>query len=103
VKTSLIQYLLDEKGATHESIAVAVGVSRTAVSSVIRSQCKSERIEREIARVLELPVQDVFPNRYDAVGALLPRRRKRRLGGYNPHTALRELQAAISQQTRNAA
>ncbi len=96
VKTSLIQYLLEDKGTTHERIANAIGVTRNAVSMVIRGETKSEKIERAVAKAICLPVQDVFPSRYNAVGEMLPRTRRQLNQHYSPSASLAALQAELS-------
>lgn len=103
MKTSLIQYLLAEKGTTQDRIADAIGVAKSTVSDVIRHRTKSEKIERAIAVVLELPVQDVFPSRYDARGALLPRTRRVLNRHYNPAAALAALQSELSRASNKSA
>jgi lambda repressor-like predicted transcriptional regulator len=103
VKTSLINYLLTDKGTTHERISNAIGVSRNAVSMVIRGETKSEKIERAIALVLELPVQDVFPSRYDARGLLLPRTRRQLNRHYSPQASLAALQSELARMNKVAA
>ncbi len=98
VKTSLIQFLLKDRELTHEQIANEQGVSRSSVSEVIRGQCKSEKIERAVARAICLPVQDVFPNRYDAAGELLPRRRRKLNRDFDSAKALSSAYAAMQAQ-----
>lgn len=103
MKTNLIAYLIKEKGTTLQRIADSIGVGKSAVSDVIRGQSKSEKIERVIASVLELPVQDVFPSRYDAAGRLLPRKRRVLNRHYNPASVLAALQSELSRVNKSAA
>lgn len=78
MKPSIIQFLLAERAETQQSIADRIGCTRTAVSQTIRGLCKSKSIEHEVAKTLGLGVQEVFPERYDASGVPVRRKRKQK-------------------------
>ena len=56
--------LLRERGTCLADIARDLGRDLSIVSRVNRGQRRSEVIEREIARRLDLSVSDAFPERY---------------------------------------
>lgn len=49
------------RGVSFAQVARALGVSRQAVQSVAARFSTSEMIENEIAKVIGIPVQSVFP------------------------------------------
>lgn len=57
-----IKYQLGLRGITLTDIATALGVHRNAVSKALRSSYP--RVEREIARRLELLPEQLWPDRY---------------------------------------
>ena len=54
---------LMRRGITAADIAREVGVSRSAVTQVVLDQIRSAEIEAAIARHLEEPVEQLFPQR----------------------------------------
>ncbi len=59
----LIKANLRMRGTSCAAIAKRLRISQNAVSLVIYRRAKSARIERAIARALELPVATVFPRK----------------------------------------
>ena len=83
MKKSLIKFLLGEAEITQDEIAVHLEVSSSTVSQVICGQCKSQRIERAVAKAIGVPVQDVFPSRYNEHGEIVPYRRRKMKTNYD--------------------
>lgn len=77
MKALLIQFQLKANGGCQADIAAACHVSPATVSQVVSRTGKSEKVERAIAAALNLPVEDVFPDRYTAGGILKRAARKR--------------------------
>jgi transcriptional regulator with XRE-family HTH domain len=50
------------KGITQASIAEELGVSASMISQVIDGKKRSERIQHAIARAIDRPVHQVFPD-----------------------------------------
>ncbi len=65
-----IGYQLRMRRTSLRQIARQLGVSHQAVSNALNSP--SSRIEAELARVLEVPVTVLFPERFDETGARIP-------------------------------
>lgn len=57
---------LRKENSSLSEVARELGVSRQAVSLVIRGAARSRRIERLIAQKIGKPVGEVFPERYPA-------------------------------------
>lgn len=55
------------RGVTLSELAARIGVTPAAIGMAIRAR-SSERIENEIAAFLELPAQEIWPDRYDKRG-----------------------------------
>jgi len=51
---------LVRRRVTAAAIARALGVARAHVSQVLAGTRRSPRVEAEVARILELPVEEVF-------------------------------------------
>ena len=68
---------LHAAGTSLTAIAATLGITQQAISNCLAGR-RSERIEREIARRLGEPVQQVFPERYrrdgTRIGRSMPRR-----------------------------
>jgi lambda repressor-like predicted transcriptional regulator len=64
---------LKVSGQSLAGIAASLGVCRQAVSSALLTP--SERIEQAIADALKIPVQTLFPERFDRSGVRIPRTR----------------------------
>lgn len=56
-----IHYQLRKRGKTQTDIARHLGVRPQAVNQVIHRKCRSERIEKLIARWLHIPHKVLFP------------------------------------------
>ncbi len=59
-----IKYLLELQGLNLLEVGDQIGVGGSAVSSVSLGRSRSEKIERHLARILGLSVEDLFPERY---------------------------------------
>lgn len=102
----LIKFALKSKGIsiselarTYVSTRTRAHVSEKTVRSVIDGSIRSAGIERRIADVLELPIQEVFPRWYSAAGKRL---RKPRTSMTEALAKLREVQAS-TERKREAA
>lgn len=95
MKPHIIQCLLKERGLDQSDVAKILNVSGASVSGVILGKAASEKIERAISKALQLPVQSVFPRRYDAEGR--SQRPRRRLSAtYNPSNSVAALAEAVA-------
>ena len=77
MKPLLIRYALAANGHSQADVARSAGVGESMIYQVLRRSAKSEEVERAIALAAALPVCEVFPDRYNSAGELLPRRRTR--------------------------
>lgn len=68
-----VGYHLKKRGSSLGRIAASLGVARQSVYSALMTP--SERIEQAIADALEMPVQALFPERFDRSGVRIPRTR----------------------------
>jgi len=57
---------LRKRGASAADIARGLGVTRSAVTNTLAGTRRSRRIEAEIARVLDVPLHRLWPERYPA-------------------------------------
>ncbi|MFL7904717.1 helix-turn-helix domain-containing protein [Azospirillum argentinense] len=76
VRGPWIVFRLRVAGSSLTAIAAELEVTKAAVSDAIVSG-SSERLERAVAEKLHLPVQNLFPERYDAAGCRQRPKRKR--------------------------
>ena len=100
VKKEIIQFLIVQKGITHEDIAASLNPcpSASAVGKVLRSESSSQRIERAAAKLLQLPVQELFPHRYNENGEVVSRRRRKMKPDYDALAARSSAYAALQAQ-----
>jgi len=61
-----IKAQLRKKGSSLADVGRSLGVSGQAVSQTLQGFCRSRRIERKIAEILELPLHVLWPERYPA-------------------------------------
>lgn len=61
---ALVKYELSLRGLSLAEIGRRAGVGTSAVSSVSLGKSRSARVERFIAEALEVPVEDLFADRY---------------------------------------
>lgn len=74
MRRAWILFRLRTKGITFAEIAQRMGVHRSAIS-LIAAGTPSYEIEAELARLVEVPHEDLFPEHY-ADGRRIPRRSK---------------------------
>ncbi|UZD90324.1 hypothetical protein [Cognatishimia activa] len=61
-----IRYLLEMSGENFSSAAAQIGVSATLVGSVAAGRTRSRRVEASLAKMLEVPLEELFPSLYPA-------------------------------------
>lgn len=61
-----IRIALMRAGVRQADIATTAGVTAGHIAGVIERRSKSDRVQRLIARALEMPVEQVFPDIYVA-------------------------------------
>ncbi|SMH62877.1 helix-turn-helix domain-containing protein [Azospirillum agricola] len=76
VRGPWIVFRLRIAGSSLSALAAELSVTVAAVSDAVTNG-SSERLERAVAEKLHLPVQKLFPERYDAAGHRLRPKRKR--------------------------
>ncbi len=59
-----IKHAIEKAGFTQTDIARRRGVSRSLVNAVIWYGAVSDHVRREIARVIDMPVEHVWPDYY---------------------------------------
>ena len=72
-----VVYQLTVRGQSLASVAASLGVCRQAVSGALMTP--SERIEQALADALDLPIETLFPERFDAKGVRIPRTRRSKI------------------------
>ena len=87
-----IQAELKKQGISQKMIAEALGVNQMTVSRVIRGLLVSDRTMRYIAKLLELPVQNVFPDYYLSP----PKRQTSKAFGPAPTNKVVEMLSAVN-------
>ena len=55
---------LSKRGSSQSNIARRLNVAITSVHNVIHGACKSERIAREVARIVGIDRSELWPGRY---------------------------------------
>ncbi len=68
-----VVFQLKLRGQSLASVAASLGVCRQAVSGALMTP--SERIEQALADALSLPIETLFPERFDGKGFRIPRTR----------------------------
>lgn len=64
-RATRIKILLLERGLTQAEIARSIGVSRAHVGQVINGQKQNPKLRRQIAKILDLPAEDLWQDRQD--------------------------------------
>ncbi|WP_017325672.1 helix-turn-helix domain-containing protein [Synechococcus sp. PCC 7336] len=59
-----IKAALRKAGYTLSEIAREFDVTPTTVSKIVKGSCRSRRIEAAIAEKLQVPIEEVFPEKY---------------------------------------
>ena len=72
-----VVYQLTLRGQSLASVGVPLGVSRQAVSGALMAP--SADIEQALADALDLPIETLFPERFDAKGVRIPRTRRSKI------------------------
>jgi Ner family transcriptional regulator len=68
-----IKALLRKKYGSLTAVGVVLGRGVTAISGALNDPLQSQILEKEIAGLLELPPQSLWPDRWTAHGEAIPR------------------------------